>query len=127
MKILVIEDERAIRTLLKQAFEMWGHEVILAENGQQGLDAIGLHNPDVVFADLIMPELSGLDVMKRARARGFMKPVIMLTGSASALDLRTAQAIGAYAVVVKPFRLTRLEELLTQVEKGVPPKANPRP
>ena len=120
MKILVIDDERAIRTLLKQAFQQWGHEVILAEDGQLGLHAISLHRPDVVFTDLIMPGLTGLDVLGRARATGFAKPFIMLTGSASRHDIQTAQALGAYAVILKPFRLDRLEELLKQIEAGVP-------
>ena len=120
MKILVIEDERAIRTLLKQAFQQWGHEVILAEDGQLGLDAISLYTPDIVFADLIMPGLTGLELLRRARAQGFEKPFIMLTGSASTHDIQTAQSLSAYAVVLKPFRLDRLEELLKQIEAGVP-------
>ena len=120
MKVLVIEDERAIRTLLSQAFQQWGHEVILAEDGQLGLVAISLHTLDVVFADLIMPGLTGLELLRRARAAGFAKPFIMLTGSASTGDIQTAQALGAYAVVLKPFRLGRLEELIKQIEAGVP-------
>jgi DNA-binding NtrC family response regulator len=125
MKILIIEDERAIRTLLKQAFELWGHEVITAEDGQVGLDAIGLHDPDVVFADLIMPELTGLDVLKKARAQGFMKPVVMVTGSASVLDVQNVKALGAYAVILKPFKLDQLEEILKQIEAGAPPPSPP--
>lgn len=121
MKILIIEDERAIRTLLKQAFELWGHDVIAAEDGRVGLNAIGLHNPDVVFADLVMPELTGLEVLKQARAQGFTKPVIMLTGSASILDVQTVKALGAYAVILKPFRLDQLEEILKQIKDGTPP------
>lgn len=121
MKILVIEDEKAIRSLLTQAFQQRGHEVLTAEDGQRGLDAIMLHNPDVVFVDLIMPELTGLDVLTRARGRGFTNPVIMLTGSASMLDLETARATGAYAVVLKPFRLEKLEALLKEIETGAPP------
>jgi CheY-like chemotaxis protein len=120
MKILVIEDERAIRTLLKQAFQQWGHEVILAEDGQLGFDAISLHHPDVVFADLIMPGLTGLDVLRQARAAGFIKPFVMLTGSASRDDIQAAQALSAYAVLLKPFRLGRLEEVLKQIETQIP-------
>src|SRR3972149_7951167 len=108
MKILVIEDEKAIRSLLSQAFQQKGHEVLTAENGRLGLDAIILHNPGVVFVDLIMPELTGLDVLTRARGRGFKNPMIMLTGSASMLDVQSVKAAGAYAIVLKPFRLEKL-------------------
>ena len=127
MKILVIEDEKAIRSLLSQAFQQKGHEVLTAENGRLGLDAIILHNPDVVFVDLIMPELSGLDVLTRARGRGFKNPMIMLTGSASMLDLESVKAAGAYAIVLKPFRLEKLEALLKEIETGTPPPASSNP
>lgn len=112
MKILVVDDERAIRLLLKQTFELWGHEVRETEDGLVALESIRRDPPDLVLLDLVMPDLSGLDVLRRARSEGYMGPVAVITGSATTAQIQAAKRLGAFDVILKPFSLDRVKKLL---------------
>jgi two-component system response regulator MprA len=114
MKILVVDDERAVRESLRRALSLEGYEVDLAADGQEALDRLDGHAaaPDAVVLDVLMPRLNGLEVCRRLRAAGNRIPVLMLTARDEVEDRVEGLDAGADDYVVKPFAL---EELLARV------------
>jgi two-component system response regulator MprA len=114
MRILVVDDERAVRESLRRALTLEGYEVELAADGQEALDRIDDEGgePDAVVLDVLMPRLNGLDVCRRLRAQGNRIPVLMLTARDQVEDRVEGLDAGADDYVVKPFAL---EELLARV------------
>ena len=102
MKALVIDDEIQIRRLLKAALEADGHEVRDAENGTLGLQAAVHFRPDIVLLDLGLPDIGGIDVLKRLRGWSEV-PVVVLTVRDSEEEKITALDAGADDFVTKPF------------------------
>jgi len=113
MRILVVDDERAVRESLRRALTLDGYDVDLAGDGEEALTAIQGHpEPDAVVLDVLMPRLGGLDVCRRLRAEGNRVPVLMLTARDQVEDRVAGLDAGADDYVVKPFAL---EELLARV------------
>ena len=123
MKILVVDDERAVRESLRRALELEGYEVELAEDGEQALVQVsGQSAPDAVVLDVLMPGIDGLEVCRRLRADHNPVPVLMLTARAE-VDSRVAGLdAGADDYLPKPFALAellaRLRALLRRVGNG---------
>lgn len=112
MKILVVDDERAVRESIERALTQEGYQVKLAENGQLALEKIGSWEPDVVVLDILMPGIDGLDVCRRLRAEGNNVPVLMLTARVEVSDRIDGLDAGADDYLTKPFDL---EELLARL------------
>jgi two-component system response regulator MprA len=113
MRILVVDDERAVRDSLRRALELDGYEVELAADGEEALHRLeNGSEPDAVVLDILMPKLSGLEVCRRLRASGNRIPVLMLTARDQVEDRVEGLDAGADDYVVKPFAL---EELLARV------------
>ena len=115
MKILVVDDERAVRESLRRALELEGYEIELAEDGRQALSLLeqeGNGQPDAVVLDVLMPGLDGLEVCRRLRKSGNRVPVLMLTARDEVEDRVAGLDAGADDYVTKPFAL---EELLARV------------
>lgn len=112
MKILVVDDERAVRDSLRRALELEGYEVDLAVNGADGLTRITEGQPDVVILDVLMPGVDGLEVSRRVRNSGNRVPVLMLTARDEVDDRVAGLDAGADDYVTKPFAL---DELLARV------------
>ena len=107
-KILVIDDQRAIRTSLKDILELEGHELTLSENGMQGIDTFKNGKFDIVITDIKMPEMDGMEVLEKVMELRPDTTVIMISGHG---DIDTAvEAIkkGAYDFIEKPLDLNRL-------------------
>ena len=79
-KILVIDDERSIRNSMKDILSFEGHEVVLAENGMEGLVSVKTEKPEVVFCDIKMPKMEGIEVLERIKEFTSDVPVIMISG-----------------------------------------------
>lgn len=106
-KILVIDDEKAIRRFMDASLGAKGYEVLLAKTGQEGLKAAEESHPDIIVLDLNLPDKDGLDVLKGIRE--FSKvPVIILTVKNSDTDKEQLLDAGADDYLVKPFSLTEL-------------------
>ena len=108
MKILVVDDERAIRNSLKEILGDEGYDVDLAEDGAQGIDALGREHYDVVFCDIKMPVKDGGEVLDYVREEGIDSAVIMITGHG---DIETAVEFikkGAFDFIQKPLDLNRI-------------------
>lgn len=107
-KILVIDDERSIRNSLRNIFEDEGYNVEVAENGKQGLDLVLNGNFDLVFSDIKMPEMDGVELLAKIKESGVDTPIVMVSGHA---DIETAVDCchkGAYDFLTKPFDLNKL-------------------
>jgi two-component system, OmpR family, response regulator MprA len=123
MKILVVDDERAVRESLQRALDLEGYEVELAADGEAALDRLGAATQaDAVILDVLMPGIDGLEVCRRLRAGGNAVPVLMLTARAE-VDSRVAGLdAGADDYLAKPFALAellaRLRALLRRAANG---------
>jgi two-component system response regulator MprA len=111
-RVLVVDDEPAVREALRRALALEGYDVELAENGAEALRKVGPADPDVVVLDVLMPEVDGLAACRRLRAEGNRVPVLMLTARAGIGDRVDGLDAGADDYLVKPFAL---EELLARI------------
>jgi two-component system response regulator MprA len=115
MKILVVDDERAVRESLKRALELEGYEIELAADGQEALQRLegsGDGQPDAVILDVLMPNVDGLEVCRRLRKSGNRVPVLMLTARDEVENRVSGLDAGADDYVTKPFAL---EELVARI------------
>ena len=115
MKILVVDDERAVRESLRRALELEGYEIELAADGREALSRLmenGDSQPDAVILDVLMPGVDGLEVCRRLRRGGSSVPVLMLTARDEIESRVSGLDAGADDYVTKPFAL---EELLARV------------
>jgi two-component system response regulator MprA len=113
MKILVVDDERAVRDSLRRALELEGYEIELAADGNEALVRLeSSDEPDAIILDVLMPGVDGLEVCRRLRTAGSTLPVLMLTARTEVEDRVAGLDAGADDYVTKPFAL---EELLARV------------
>ena len=114
MRILVVDDERAVRDSLRRALTLEGYDVDLAADGEEALELLdgGRAEPDAIVLDILMPGMNGLEVCRRLRESGNRIPVLMLTARDQVEDRVEGLDAGADDYVVKPFAL---EELLARV------------
>lgn len=107
-KILVVEDEREMVRGLKDILEFEGYEVIVAETGNEGLQAIGRKQPDCIILDLMLPDLSGYQLCAEVRRRKLNTPILMLTAKAQDYDKIRGLEVGADDYLTKPFSVGEL-------------------
>ena len=112
MRLLVVDDEPAVRTALERALRLEGYEVELAADGAEALELVAAARPDAVLLDVLMPGLDGIEACRRLRARGDRTPVLMLTARDAVGDRVAGLDAGADDYLVKPFAL---QELLARV------------
>jgi two-component system response regulator MprA len=113
VKILVVDDERAVRESLRRALELEGYEIELAEDGAQALERLGSDaEPDAMVLDVLMPGMDGLEVSRTVRRNGNKLPILMLTARTQVEDRVEGLDAGADDYLTKPFAL---EELLARV------------
>src|SRR6476469_7009254 len=108
MRVLVIDDDRAVRDALRRALTLDGYEVHAAEGGLDGLRLVGETRPDVVVLDVMMPEVDGLEVCRRLRSTGDRTPILMLTARDAVSDRIDGLDAGADDYLVKPFDIGEL-------------------
>jgi len=111
-KILIVEDEPDMVLGLRDNFEYEGYDVLVARDGREGLGRALNDKPDLILLDIMLPRLSGLDVCRELRSKGFETPVIMLTARGQEIDKVIGLEIGADDYVTKPFSI---KELLARV------------
>ena len=108
MKILIIDDERSIRNTMKEILEFEGHEVSLAQDGKEGVEAARQNSFDAIFCDIKMPEMDGMEVLETLTGEGCEASIIMISGHG---DIDTAVKcirLGAYDFIQKPLDLNRI-------------------
>jgi two-component system response regulator MprA len=113
VKILVVDDERAVRESLRRALQLEGYEIELAEDGSEALGRLASGpQPDAVILDVLMPGVDGLEVCRTLRRNGNSLPVLMLTARTQVEDRVEGLDAGADDYLTKPFAL---EELLARI------------
>ena len=120
--ILVVEDEPTLRETLIEALEVEGFRVVGAADGREALLRFRAERPDLILLDLMLPELSGIEVCRIIRAESGV-PIIMLTAKDSELDKVVGLELGADDYITKPFSLrelsARIRALFRRAEQGV--------
>src|SRR5687767_14458208 len=107
-KILVVEDEPNMSRGLKDNLEFEGYEVDVAENGMAGLSLIRSNPYALIVMDVMMPEMSGLEVCKKVREAGIAVPIILLTAKSEEIDKVVGLELGADDYITKPFSLREI-------------------
>src|SRR5690349_14924753 len=117
-RILIIDDDEQIRSLLRQMLERAGHEIIDASNGVEGMHIFRAENPDLVITDLIMPEKEGIETLTELRREFPTVPVIAMSGGGrlGTRDyLPIAKQLGARRTIAKPFSRDEMLEAVKSV------------
>jgi two-component system response regulator MprA len=131
MRILVVDDDAAVRDSLARTLRFEGYQIDTAEDGLRALDAVRAGEPDAMILDVSMPNLDGLQACRRLRAEGTLLPVLMLTARDSVGDRVAGLDAGADDYLVKPFALqellARLRALLRRSLLAAPAGTEPRP
>jgi two-component system, OmpR family, response regulator MprA len=112
MRILVVDDDRAVRESLRRSLEFNGYQVELAGDGAQALEKVVNERPDAMILDVMMPRLDGLEVARRLRSTGDDLPILVLTARDTVSDRVSGLDAGADDYLPKPFAL---EELLARL------------
>ncbi len=118
-KILVVDDEAAMREVLQMRLQEWGYEVCLAEDGMEGKKMAESCDPDIVISDVIMPQVSGMDLLRLLKAGDPDRPIILITAQAT-IDLAVdAMKQGAQDFITKPIDYSKLKLTLEAAEREV--------
>ena len=115
-KILIIEDDLQLQGFVQELLEDNGYQVVLANNGNEGLEAVENHEPGLILTDLLMPEKDGVRVITDVKSKHPQIPIIAMSGGQSVFSpvfLEAAATLGATKTLDKPFRN---EELLSTIE-----------
>ncbi|HET9674444.1 MAG TPA: response regulator transcription factor [Gaiellaceae bacterium] len=119
MRVLVVDDEPAVRTALERALRLEGYDVELASDGAEALQRLAQHSTDAVVLDVLMPNVDGLEVCRRLRAAHDETPVLMLTARDAVGDRVAGLDAGADDYLVKPFALEELHARLRALLRRV--------
>jgi DNA-binding response OmpR family regulator len=106
--ILIIEDDRAVRTAIADALAAEGHETLTAETGPDGLEQGLTRDPDLILLDIVLPGFDGYEVLRRLRADGLETPVMMISAKGQEIDKVLALELGADDYLTKPFGMAEL-------------------
>ena len=112
MRLLVVDDDRAVRDALRRALTLAGYEVECAEGGVEAIELVAEELPDAVVLDVGMPEIDGLEVCRRLRLLGNRVPILMLTARVEVSDRIAGLDAGADDYLVKPFDVEELKARL---------------
>ncbi|HWE14974.1 MAG TPA: response regulator transcription factor [Solirubrobacteraceae bacterium] len=108
MRVLVVDDDRGLRDVLRRALSLSGYEVVLAETGSEALSQVSSAVPDAVVLDVGLPDIDGLEVCRLLRREGNRVPVLMLTARDAVSDRIDGLDAGADDYLVKPFDVDEL-------------------
>ncbi|MEZ5098237.1 MAG: response regulator transcription factor [Thermoleophilia bacterium] len=108
MRLLIVEDEAAVRQALERALEAEGYDLTLVEDGAAALEAVASDPPDLILLDVMLPVVDGLEAARRLRADGCDVPILMLTARGAVGDRVAGLDAGADDYLIKPFALAEL-------------------
>src|SRR5499426_83330 len=118
-KVLIVDDEPAIREVLEMILQEWGYDVRLASDGAEAKQLVESYDPEVVISDVVMPQLSGLDLLRCLKAGNPSRPVILVTAHAS-IDLAVeSMKQGAQDFITKPMDYPKLRAILNAAEPHI--------
>jgi len=125
VRILVVDDDRAVREALRRTLTLAGYEVHLAEDGEAALEQIAQAVPDAVVLDVGLPGIDGLEVCRRVRRAGSRVPILILTARDAVADRIDGLDVGADDYMVKPFDVGELQARLRALLRRANPQDDP--
>jgi DNA-binding response OmpR family regulator len=117
MKILIVDDSKNIRITIQHLLENENHEFDIAMNGEEALDKILTNEFDLVFLDIRMPTMDGMEVLREIRKKGNKTPVVILSAYGTVDNAVEAMKLGVVDFMTKPFTPAEIRELLQSFEK----------
>lgn len=115
-KILVVDDQSGVRSLLVSIFQGDDHEVEMAANGEAALRLLSSFEPDLILLDMKMPGMDGIETLKQIRASGNRVAVLMMTGNEDdAHNMEQAKELGVLCYMSKPFDIFELRECVKEI------------
>jgi len=115
VKILITDDSTLSRKILKKILSQENHEIIEAENGLIAIESYFIDKPDLVFLDVAMPEISGLEVLQKILELDPQAKIIMATADLQDLTIKFTKEVGAFGYVTKPFVKEKVLETIHQI------------
>lgn len=106
--IAIVEDDESVRKSLVLNFELESFRTVTATNGEEGLQVVEQHKPDLIILDVMMPKKDGLQTCKELRNRGISTPIILLTARSAEVDKVLGLELGADDYLAKPFGMMEL-------------------
>jgi two-component system response regulator MprA len=125
MKVLVVDDDRAVRDALRRVLTLAGYELQTADGGAEAIELVAASVPDAVVLDVGMPGLDGLEVCRRLRRLGNRVPILMLTARVEISDRVAGLDAGADDYLVKPFDVAELKARLRALLRRTLPEGDP--
>jgi len=114
VKILIVEDDELLRSMLTNLLETDGHEVHTASNGTDAIEIIERESFDIIITDIVMPGVDGVGVLEAAKRIDSGCDVIMITGFATAESAVQSMKLGAYDYIIKPFNLDHIKIIIAK-------------
>jgi two-component system chemotaxis response regulator CheY len=114
--ILIVDDSKFSRHVAKKAVATTGHYIVEAENGEEALAAVQVHQPDFVLTDLLMPVVDGVEFLERLRGNGSEIPVVVISADIQESTRARCEELGISGFLNKPFNP---DELLDHIEKNL--------
>ncbi|HSZ14872.1 MAG TPA: response regulator transcription factor [Solirubrobacteraceae bacterium] len=125
MRVLVVDDDRAVREALRRALTLAGYDVLHAEDGEAAIEQIVQSVPDAVVLDVGLPGIDGLEVCRRVRRTGSRVPILILTARDAVADRIDGLDVGADDYMVKPFDVGELQARLRALLRRANPQEDP--
>jgi two-component system response regulator MprA len=125
MRVLVVDDDRAVRDALRRVLTLDGYDVQSAEGGAEAIEAVAQSVPDAVVLDIGMPGIDGIEVCERVRLLGNRVPILMLTARVEISDRVAGLDAGADDYLIKPFDVNELKARLRALLRRSGPESEP--
>ncbi len=110
--ILVVDDEKGVYDLFHRILKKNGYTVLVAKDGKEALELVDKKSPDLVILDLKLPDMNGIQVLRRLKKINENIEVIMITGYGTMKTARMAMSLGAYDYITKPFDINYIKALI---------------
>src|SRR5262245_59781191 len=118
-KILIVDDDPAMRESVDVMLESWGFDVLQADDARQARELVERHDPDIVISDVVMPEISGLELLRDLKSGNSQRPVLLVTAQGSINMAVEAMKEGARDFLTKPLDFKNLKALLDDAEREI--------
>jgi two-component system OmpR family response regulator len=115
MKLLVVEDDANVAAILAETFRADGHDTMVEYTGEAALAVIGRDRPDAVILDIALPQIDGIEVLRKIRSSDTALPVIIVSGAGTGRQFDEARRLGVTDIITKPAILNHFTEALTQI------------
>ncbi len=115
--VLAVDDEDLTREVLAQALTVLGYQAVAVSNGEEALQLYLSRRPAAIITDIHMPKMNGLELLREVKKLDANLPVILITGYDAGEARKAAESYGAKALLIKPFRIHELKDILVEVLK----------